>query len=127
MQGKMNKPCNFFQNGNCNKGDNCNFLHIIKGGNNPQSESMGNKPKTRQCGFFLSGTCRKGDNCDYLHGNPNNEMVVNNNNEFGNGNNFNNNNNNNNIQNNKPKKIGGGGGICRKFLEGICLNKTGCK
>jgi hypothetical protein len=51
---KSKKPCKYFQNGYCNKGDNCEYQHVLVKINEP-------------CKFFQNGTCTMGDKCRYLH------------------------------------------------------------
>lgn len=84
---KKQKPCIFFQKGNCRNGSNCEFSHELDGGgmnqermvinstddnpgsnpgNNPGSNFPPNLSK-KICGFFLKGTCTK-QNCKFFHG-----------------------------------------------------------
>ena len=45
------KPCSFFTQGKCTKGDACPFAHVSK------------KP----CSFFAQGKCTKGEACPFSH------------------------------------------------------------
>jgi hypothetical protein len=48
----VKKPCSFFAQGKCTKGDACSFAHVsIK------------KP----CSFFAQGKCTKGEACPFTH------------------------------------------------------------
>ena len=108
MNKKINKPCNFFQKGNCNKGDNCQFLHGDSDMN--AGNQMGGPNKVnKQCGFYASGKCRKGENCEYIHGNS--ELIMPNN------------------QNQNKQEFQNKGlnkNLCRKFQGGTCENQN-CK
>jgi hypothetical protein len=55
-QDKFIPECKFWENGACNKGDECPFAHIGM----PQR-------KRELCSFFQKGTCVKGDACMYAH------------------------------------------------------------
>ena len=61
--------CKFFLKGECNKGNNCPFIHQIPQGmqiQNPhQFKKKENKDNT--CKFFLQGNCTKA-NCNFFHG-----------------------------------------------------------
>ena len=47
----VKKPCSFFAQGKCTKGDACPFAHVSK------------KP----CSFFAQGKCTKGEACPFSH------------------------------------------------------------
>ena len=47
----VKKPCSFFTQGKCTKGDACPFAHVSK------------KP----CSFFAQGKCTKGEACPFSH------------------------------------------------------------
>ena len=47
----VKKPCSFFAQGKCTKGDACPFAHVSK------------KP----CTFFAQGKCTKGEACPFSH------------------------------------------------------------
>lgn len=109
MNKRFNKPCNFFQNGSCKNGDNCQYLHLDNN-MNMNGQSGGQNKINKQCGFYASGKCKKGENCEFLHGN--NEMMTNSNYPSQSRDNFQSKNQNKNI--------------CRKFMEGKCGNDN-CK
>lgn len=54
----VSQPCKFYQEGDCKKGNNCNFLHEM-----PTS----NQKKRDICKFYLQGFCGKGDHCNFMH------------------------------------------------------------
>ena len=54
----VSQPCKFYQEGDCKKGNNCNFLHEM-----PTS----NQRKRDICKFYLQGFCGKGDHCNFMH------------------------------------------------------------
>ena len=121
MNKKVNKPCNFFANGNCKKGDQCPFLHseAIMDDNNQNNHmnhmknvnmnQMNNMKISKPCNYFANGTCKKGDNCQFIHSG---EIISNNSQQI------------------KAPYINEnksfGGKICRKFHEGKCDNEN-CK
>lgn len=49
-------PCVFFNWGRCNKGENCDYAHIVD-----------DKEPKLKCLFFPVGTCSQGENCEYAH------------------------------------------------------------
>jgi hypothetical protein len=61
---KKTKMCNFFMQGCCSKGVNCNFAH--------DSHTLKARPnlfRTSLCmAFQRSGICKLGDECKYAHG-----------------------------------------------------------
>jgi hypothetical protein len=58
------KPCKFYQQGMCQKGEACCFAH-----SDNDLQSRPNLYKTQFCRAFLrSGACRDGANCKYAHG-----------------------------------------------------------
>ncbi|KAL4485397.1 hypothetical protein ABPG72_008265 [Tetrahymena utriculariae] len=84
----QNKICYQFKEGNCQKGDDCEYSHTIpnrdqgigtlfrgnRNNNNNnnyeskgQSEANQDQEKTKICRFFLQGNCQYGDNCKYMH------------------------------------------------------------
>ncbi|KAI8818645.1 uncharacterized protein EV422DRAFT_498787, partial [Fimicolochytrium jonesii] len=51
-------PCEFWQQGRCNQGDNCPYSHDGEG-----SSFAERLP----CRFYKSGSCQRGDECIYSH------------------------------------------------------------
>jgi hypothetical protein len=51
--------CYSFQRGECNRGDDCRYLHETQ-------ETQGRR-KTSVCYSFQRGECNRGDDCRYLH------------------------------------------------------------
>eukprot|EP00658_Telonema_sp_P-2_P033073 TRINITY_DN2434_c0_g2_i3.p1 TRINITY_DN2434_c0_g2~~TRINITY_DN2434_c0_g2_i3.p1 ORF type:complete len:169 (-),score=56.92 TRINITY_DN2434_c0_g2_i3:354-860(-) len=54
------KPCWFFTQGKCTKGDGCPFSHTT-----PVSDPTAVKKKV--CVFYLRGSCTKGEGCAFSH------------------------------------------------------------
>eukprot|EP01105_Mastigella_eilhardi_P019773 TRINITY_DN466_c0_g1_i6.p1 TRINITY_DN466_c0_g1~~TRINITY_DN466_c0_g1_i6.p1 ORF type:complete len:951 (-),score=204.72 TRINITY_DN466_c0_g1_i6:76-2892(-) len=52
-----NRPCTFFQQGHCSKGDCCDFLHVM----------LDDLPKIGVCKFYFMHKCRNGSRCTYSH------------------------------------------------------------
>jgi hypothetical protein len=58
------RMCKFFEQGNCSKGDKCNFAHTLT-----DLQSRPNLHKTQLCmAFQRTGVCRDGPACKYAHG-----------------------------------------------------------
>lgn len=66
--GPNKKPCLFFQKGSCNKGNQCNFAHVMQDENldmpgSGATPSNNPGPKGKICRYFLEGKCNSGANC----------------------------------------------------------------
>jgi len=75
--------CKFFLQGNCKKGDTCNFQHI-KPTEKPKespNEKVHNKQNTSNsdekqvCRHFLRGNCKNGESCPFLHEKPTSNVI----------------------------------------------------
>jgi len=101
----MKKNCIFFQNGQCKKGDNCDFLHNLNGSQNtenpnPQHFNKGNKV----CLYYQKGNCKNGNSCEYIH--QQQQAPINSNVDTG---------------------FPSNATICPFFLKGYCKNEDNCK
>jgi len=54
---KSSTLCKFFQKGNCDRGDNCEFTHRTR-------------PNPEKCKYWGSAPCFKGEYCPFLHTGP---------------------------------------------------------
>jgi len=59
-------PCYAFNDGNCDRGDNCRFAHGASGGGGGGG-GYGSRPQG-ECYAFKEGNCTRGDGCRFSHG-----------------------------------------------------------
>ncbi|KAI9339094.1 hypothetical protein BDR26DRAFT_837971 [Obelidium mucronatum] len=53
--------CRFFLSGNCSKGNDCAFSHLL------EAEAIGISQDPPTCRYFNIGFCSKGEQCPFLH------------------------------------------------------------
>merc|ERR1712098_390461 len=63
---KVNKVCQFYLKGQCQRGEACQFLHP-KGAQGTQANGSSNAKLVKLCKFFKEGTCKKGFHCPFAH------------------------------------------------------------
>eukprot|EP00656_Telonema_subtile_P046552 TRINITY_DN5303_c0_g1_i3.p1 TRINITY_DN5303_c0_g1~~TRINITY_DN5303_c0_g1_i3.p1 ORF type:complete len:433 (-),score=112.51 TRINITY_DN5303_c0_g1_i3:234-1532(-) len=61
------KPCWYFTQGKCTKGDACPFSHTAAANGGNANGAEAGEEKKKVCIFFLRGACTKGDSCVFSH------------------------------------------------------------
>lgn len=61
--------CKFFLRGNCIKGPQCNFKHVVQTSSSNGSTVLRHNPREKAvvCKHWLRNLCKKGDLCEFLH------------------------------------------------------------
>jgi hypothetical protein len=57
------RPCTYFAQGTCRRGDSCTYIHDQSG----KDDTMAKNPAAKHCVFHASGQCKKGDTCPFIH------------------------------------------------------------
>lgn len=69
------KPCQYFAQGRCKKGQNCPFSHTFTPGDRRVTAEI--RASAAPCQFHLMGRCTKGPNCTFAHNfNPGDRRVA---------------------------------------------------
>ena len=66
LRDKSNNLCRFFLNGNCTRGDTCNFSHNLSTASSLPGQGAASST-TQPCRFFQRGYCSYGEQCRYAH------------------------------------------------------------